>query len=191
VFKKFGLFLAFLSILLISSLSLANGQIEQDSSQMEHDPSKDLSELLKHEDKSEFFTNQESGDFQKIFVRKATLPSSNNILIKSGTSVTLTGSLEREYSTILVEGNLKIIDTGKSSLHVQKIIVVPTGSLTIGNNKTPIEEDKQVEIVFERSKEGELGIFVFGKLWIHGKEVNPTFVGLESHAKKMGKKTSC
>jgi len=188
MFKKFGMFLAFLSILLISSFSLANGQIEQDSSQMEHDPSKDLSELLKHEDKSEFFSNHKSGDFQTIFLRDATLYPSNNILIKSGTSVTLIGSLERDYSTILVEGNLKIIDTGESSLRVQKIIVGPTGSLTIGNNKTPIEEDKQVEIVFERSKEGELGIFVFGKLWIHGKEVNPTFVGLESFAKKWEKR---
>src|SRR3972149_10387510 len=181
---KFGLILAFLLILQISSLSVANGEMEHDSSKMENDHSKDLSDLLKDEDKSKFFANQSSEDFHTNFVRKATLePSNNNILIKSGTLVKLTGSLDREYSTILVEGNLRIIDTGDSSLRVQKIIVGPTGSLVIGNKKNPIEDDKQVEIVFVNNKEGEVGIFVFGKLEIYGKEVNPTFVGLKSYAK--------
>jgi len=106
MFKKFVLFLAFLSILLISSLSLANGQIERDSSKMEHDPSNDLSKLLKHEDKSEFFSNHDSGDFQTIFLRDAIQYPSNNILIKSGTYVTLTGSFERAYCS-------KISYTGK------------------------------------------------------------------------------
>jgi len=115
----------------------------------------------------------------------------NNILIKSGTTITLTGSIDREYSTVLVEGNLKIIDTGDSSFRVQKIIVAPTGSLTIGNEESPIQDDKQVEIVFVNNKEGEVGIFVFGSLWIHGKEVNTTFVGLESYVRKWEKKVNC
>jgi len=38
-------------------------------------------------------------------------------------------------------------------------------------------------LFFVKNKEGELGIFVFGNLEIFGKEVNPTFVGLESSAK--------
>ncbi len=186
MYKKFGLFFAFM-IVAISSFSYVNGQMENDSTPIDHNPPKDLSDLLKNEDKSEFLTNRGSGDFQTIFFRK-TIDPSNNILIKSGTSVKLTGSLDRVYSTILVEGKLKIIDTGDSSLRVQKIVVGPTGSLTIGTNENPIDEDKQVEIVFINSKDGEVGIFVFGKLLIHGKEVNPTFVGLESHAKKWEKR---
>jgi len=92
-----------------------------------------------------------------------------------------------EYSTILVEGNLRIINTGDSSLRVQKIIVGPTGSLTIGTNEKPIEDYSKVKIVFVKNKEGELGIFVFGKLEIYGKEVSPTFVELKKSA-KLGEK---
>lgn len=190
MYKKFGLFLIFISIIIISSLSYVHGQTEHDSTTMEHDTAREISELLKYEEKSDFFSNQKSGDFQTIFLRKEISDPSNNILIKSGTTITLTGSLEKEYSTILVEGNLKIIDTGDSSLQVQKIIVGPTGSLTIGNNETPIKDDKQVDIVFEKRKEGEVGIFVFGKLWIHGKEISPTFVELESHAQSGTKKVN-
>ncbi len=188
MFKKSVIIFALLLILQISSFHFVNGQMGPESIKMEHDPTKDFSELLKNDDKSKFFTNQKNGDFFENFVRKATLPPSNDILIKSGTTITLTGSLDREYSTVLVEGNLKIIDTGDSSFRVQKIIVGPTGSLTIGNEKKPIQNDKQVDIVFVNNREGEVGLFVFGNLWIHGKEVNPTFVGLESFAKKWEKR---
>jgi len=139
--KKLGITLGLLLLIQIFSLSMVYGD-------MEHDPSKDLSNLLKDENKSKFFTNQKSGDFHENFLRKSTIPPANNIVIKSGTSVQLTGSLDREYSTILVEGNLIIVDTGDSALKVQKIIVGPTGSLTIGNEENPIDNDKNVEIVF-------------------------------------------
>ncbi len=185
---KFALTLGILLIIQIFSISLVYGEIEHNSTKMEHTTSKDLSVLLKDEDESQFFTNQKSGGFHENFLRKATLSPPSNILIRSGTTITLTGILDREYSTVLIEGNLKIIDTGDSSFRVQKIIVGPTGSLTIGNEKNPIQDDKQVEIVFVNNKEGEVGIFVFGKLWIHGKEVNPTFVGIESYAKKWDKR---
>ncbi len=185
---KISILIAFFLILSISSLSIASGQMDPDSSQMEHDPSKDFAELLKGEKKSAFFTNQKSGDFHENFVKKATQEPSNNIQIKAGTLVKLTGTIDREFSTILVEGNLRIIDTGDSSLRVQKIIVAPSGSLTIGNNQSPIKGDKKAEIVFLGNNEGEVGIFVFGKLWIHGNEVNPTFVGLENFARKWDKR---
>ena len=67
---KFCLTLAFLLILQIFSLSTIQGEMEPDSTKMEHDPSKDLPELLEGEDVSKFFTNQNSGDFQTNFVRK-------------------------------------------------------------------------------------------------------------------------
>jgi len=185
---KFGLTLAFLLILQIFSLSNISGEIEDNSTKMEHDASKDFSELLKDEKKSQFFSNQKSGDFQKNFVRKETQGLPNSILIKEGTSVKLSGTIERSFSTILVEGDLRIIDTGDSSLKVQKIIVAPSGSLTIGDNQSPIKADKKAEIVFLSNNEGEVGIFVFGKLWIHGKEVSQTFVGLEKFARKWDKR---
>jgi len=181
-----SIFLTFLLILSISSLSFASGEMEPDSSQMENDPSKDLSKLLK--DEGQFFSNKRSGDFHENFVIKATQGPSNNILIKEGTFIELTGTLDREFSTILVEGDFRIIDTGDSALRAQKIIVAPSGSLTIGDNQSPIKADKKAEIVFLSNNEGEVGIFVFGKLWIHGNEVNPTFVGLQKFAKKWDKR---
>ena len=140
---KISILLTLLLIFSISSLSIANGQMEPDSSQMEHDPSKDLSELLK--DEGQFFSNKRSGDFHEIFVLKATQEPSNSIRIKEGTSVKITGTIDRSFSTILVEGNLRIIDTRDSALRVQKIIVAPSGSLTIGNNQSPIKADKKAE----------------------------------------------
>jgi len=179
---KYGILVGFLLVLQLFSFSAVYGQMEDDSP-MAHDPKIEFSLLLK--DESEFLSNQKSGDFVENFVRKATLMPSN-ILIKSETSVKLTGTIEREYSTILIEGELKIIDTGDSSLRVQKIIIAPTGSLTIGDNENPIEFDKKVEIVFVKNNDGEVGMFVFGKLLIHGDEINPTFVGVQKHVKKMG-----
>jgi len=188
---KFSLALALLLFLQIFSLSTVSAEIEQDSSRvendspkMEHDPSNDFSELLKYDNESRFFKNQRSGDFLDHFDKRVIKESSdNNILIKPETILSLEGSPTQEYSTILVEGDLRIIDTGDSSLRVQKIIIAPTGSLTIGDKENPIKHDKQVDIVFVKNKEGEVGIFVFGQLEIYGKEVNPTFVGLENSAK--------
>ncbi len=182
---KISILITFLLILSISSLSFASGQMNPDSSQMEHDPSKDLSKLLK--DESEFFSNKRSGDFHDNFAIKATQGVSN-ILIKEGTLIELSGTNDSQFSTILVEGNLRIIDTGDSALRVQKIIIAPGGSLTIGNNQIPIKADKKAEIVFLGNNEGEVGIFVFGKLWIHGKEVESTFVGLQEFARKWDKR---
>jgi len=185
---KFSTSFAFLLILPIFFISNVYGEMEPDSTKMEHDPAKDFAGLLKEENISKFFTNQRSGDFFESFEeQKIQEPSDNNILIKSGTTIQLEGSPSREYSTILVEGNLRIIDTDDSSLRVQKIIVGPTGSLIIGDEQNPIKYDKRVEIVFVKNKEGELGIFVFGKLEIFGNKVEPTFVGLENFA-KLGEK---
>ena len=181
---KFGITLVFLLILQIFSLSIVNGEMEDVPSKMEHDPTKDFSELLKDEDQSKFFTNSLSKDFIQNFEKQAKLePSDNNIIILPGTTVKLKGSPTKEYSTILIEGNLIISGTGDSSLRAQKIIISPTGSLTIGNKENPIHDNKKVEIVFVKNKEGEVGIFVFGSLKIFGKEIHPSFVGLKSSTK--------
>jgi len=152
---KFGLTFVLLLLLQIFSTPIVSGQ-------MEIDPSKDLSDLLKDEDKSKFFTNQRSGDFFENFEEREIQESSeNNILIKSGTTIKLEGFPTLEYSTILVEGNLRIIDTGDSSLRVQKIIVGSTGSLTIGDEENPISDEKQVEIVFCKEQRRRARNFCF------------------------------
>jgi len=187
--RKFGLTVTGLLFLQIFSLSIVYGEIENEPTKMEHDPTKDLAELLKDEDKSKFFSNSITSDFIVNFDKKVTLEASkNNILIKEGSTVVLKGSLTKEYSTILIEGNLRIFDTGDSSLRVQKIIIGPTGSLLIGYEKEPISDKKNVEIVFVKNKEGEIGIFVFGKLIIQGKKIEPVFVGLQNYAKAGEKK---
>ncbi len=181
--KKIGLILGLVIIIQVFSIPIIVGEMEHDSAKMEHDHTKDLSDLLKDEDESSFFSNQFSGDFIEFFDENEIQESSkNNILIKSGTTVTLQDSPNLEYSTILVEGKLRIIDTKDSALYAQKIIISPTGSLTIGDKKNPISYDKSAKIVFVKNKDGEIGIFVFGKLEINGNKVNPTFVGLESYA---------
>ena len=187
---KFSLILLFSSIILISTLTIVSGEVDPHSSSMEPNPSKDFSDLLKDENPRKFYSNQKSGDFQANFVKKATLTPSNSITIKSGTTITLSGPLDpdRGYSTILVEGNLKITDTGNSALRVQKIIVSPSGSLQIGTQGNPINNDKKVEIIFVKSIESELGIFVFGKLFVHGKTIEHTFVDLKNYAKKSDKR---
>ena len=73
-------------------------------------------------------------------------------------------------------------------MKVQKIIVSPSGSLTIGNEKNPIDNEKKIEIVFTNNNEGETGIFVFGKLMIHGDKVDPTFVELKNDARSGDKR---
>jgi len=65
--RKFGFVLGILLGLQLISFSIVNGEIEHDSTIMEHDPAIDFSELLKDEDESKFFTNHRSGDFFRLF----------------------------------------------------------------------------------------------------------------------------
>ena len=157
--------------------------------QIEHDHEKVLQELLEGENKYNFLSNQRGEDFTSNFGDLNKLETAeNSILIKSGTTIKLQGTQLGEFSTILIEGNLEIIHTGDSLLKVQKIIVAPNGKLTIGNEEHPIEKEKQAKIVFVKQKEGEIGIFVFGELLIHGHKIMPTFVELSSDAKSGDKR---
>lgn len=153
--------------------------------QIDQSVDNELSKILKDDDKSSFLTNQSGQDFLENFgdTNKLKL-SKNNILIKSGTTVVLEGSPLPEYSVILVEGTLEIINTGDSSLRVQKIVVAPNGHLIIGSEKHPIKKESSLEIVFINKKGGEIGIFVFGKLWVHGQDIGQSFVelGLDARA---------
>jgi len=152
--------------------------------QIEHDHEKVLQELLEGENKYNFLTNERGEDFTSNFGDLDKLETAeNNILIKSGTTIKLQGTQLAEFSIILVEGNLEITHSEDSLLKVQKIIISPNGKLTIGTEENPIEKDKRAKIVFTKQKEGEIGIFVFGELLIHGYKIEPTFVELNSDAR--------
>jgi len=156
--------LAFITSIIILSQLVFFSSFGEEKSQS----GKDLENLLKNENKFIFLTNKMGQDFTQNFGDPAKLETSDNsILIKSGTTVTLKGTQLPEYSTILVEGVLRFIETDNSSLKVQKIIVAPNGELIIGTEKNPIEKTKKVEITFVKKNEGEIGIFVLGKLSIH------------------------
>lgn len=144
----------------------------------------EFSKLLEGENKRDFFASTKSGSFGSNFGSKEKLEShGNDIWIKLDNNIVIEGTLLREYGTILIEGDLTIIKTGDFPLKVQKIIVAPSGKLTIGTNETPIEKNKKAEIVFVKNQPGEVGIFVFGELSIHGYNIGTTFVELTSDAK--------
>ncbi len=151
--------------------------------QEEHNIQDEIAKLLEGENKKNFLSSQKSGSFTANFGNRVILEShENDILIKLGTNVVLERSQLFEYGTILVEGTLNIIETGEDPLRVQKIIVGSTGKLIIGTEKLPIEKKKTVEIIFVKNQPGEIGLFVFGELTIHGYDLGPAFTELSSDA---------
>ena len=144
-----------------------------------HNPNDELLKLLEGENKQNFLSNLKDDNFGN---KEKLETHDNDILIKFGTNVILDRLNFFEYGTILIEGTLTIYDTGELPLRVQKIIVAPSGKLIIGTEKIPIEKKKTVEINFIKNQAGEIGIFVFGQLTIHGNDLGPTFTELTSDA---------
>lgn len=181
IYVKFRLPLfLILTALSVSSMSaMAFGQM-QDHNNMDNSPEKMISKFLEGEDTSKFETTH-SGTKPLSYFGGIYNAAKNNLLIKSGTEVTLGGEPISEFSTILVEGTMRITDTATSTLKVQKIIIGPTGKLIIGTDNAPI--NNKVEIVFVKNKPSEIGIFNFGELSVIGANVSPTFVQLVSDAK--------
>lgn len=143
-----------------------------------------VSTLLGDVDKNTFIENGEGNRFASNFRNTERLrDSGNNILIKQGSVLILEGERIPEFSTILLEGTLKIRQTNEFPLKVQKIIIAPTGRLIIGTDQQPITPSGLAEIIFVRKQLGEIGIFVFGELIIHGHNIGPTFVELVNDAK--------
>jgi hypothetical protein len=106
----------------------------------------------------------------------------NDVRIHANQELIIASELPYDFSTILIEGTLKIYSNNKSVLKAQKIIIAPYGKLIIGNYNDPIYND--VEIIFKKTQPGEMGIFVLGELVIYGREVEPVFVELINDAKK-------
>jgi len=164
---------------ILGSLFLCMGILSIVYAQEAHNPNDELIKLLEGENKQNFLSNQKDSNFGN----KEKLEShDNDILIKFGTNVVLDRLNIFEYGTILIEGTLTIYDTGELPLRVQKIIVAPSGKLIIGTEKIPIEKKKTVEINFVKNQAGEIGIFVFGQLTIHGNDLGPTFTELTRDA---------
>jgi len=99
-----------------------------------------------------------------------------------GTNIEIERSQLLEYGTILIDGTLTIHETGDVPLRVQKIIVSSSGKLNIGTEQFPIEEKNNVEIIFVNNQPGEIGLFNFGELTIHGYDLGYTFSELTSDA---------
>ena len=151
--------------------------------EIEHSTNKTMSDLMENENRYIFLTNQRGQDFNFNFGDAVKLnQADSSIIIKSGTTVVLDESPKQNYETILVEGELRITNTENIPLRVQKIIVGPSGLLTIGNNQNPVNDENTVEIVFEKMNDGEIGIFVFGQLQIHGEDIGRSFTELKTSA---------
>ena len=172
-----------MKFLLISALFIffiiANSSIVY--AQEEHNVNDEFIKLLEGENKKSFLTNQKSGSFSGNFGIKEKLEShGNDILIKFGTNIEIERSQLLEYGTILIDGTLTIYETGDVPLRVQKIIVGSTGKLNIGTEQFPIDEKNNVEIIFIKNQPGEIGLFNFGELTIHGYDLGYTFSELTS-----------
>lgn len=142
----------------------------------------DIAELLKGENVSNFLVIQEERKFVSNFRDENKLLSAgNSVLIKSGIESVIDGESLPEFSTLLIEGTLRVLESNGFPLKVQKIIIGPSGKLIIGTNETPIENE--AEIVFIKKQEGEIGIFVFGELTINGRDIGSSFVELLSDVK--------
>ena len=169
-------------ILLIQIVFLSNSYGE-----LENSHNDEINVLLQDENKSKFLTNERGQDFHDNFRDLGKLAiAENNILIKKSTSVRLDGDKLPEFSTIFIEGELEIINTDDSALRVQKIIIAHGGKLTIGTEELPIKSDDKVEIEFVNRNSGEIGIFVFGELFIHGRDIGPSFAKIITKTKSGG-----
>jgi len=167
------------AIILVSFLlpSQSYGQTEQDQASI-------ISKLLVHENVDNFLVNQGdnnvfASNFQNISNLK---PSQRDVLIKADSELIIAGEKLQEFSTILIEGTLRIYGTDEFPLRVQKIIVTPTGKLIIGTDEQPIYRGRNVEIIFVNNQQGDIGIFVLGELKIHGHDIGPTFAKLVANA---------
>ena len=124
-------------ILLIQIVFLSNSYGESENSHND-----EINVLLQDENTSNFLTNERGQDFHDNFRDLSKLSfAENNILIKKNTIVRLDGGKLPEFSTIFIEGELKIINTDDSVLRVQKIIIAHGGKLTIGTEELPIKSD--------------------------------------------------
>jgi len=152
--------------------------------QEEHNIQDEMSNLLEDESKNDFLKSTKSGKLNENFGNRAKVTEhGNDIWIMPGHRITIDDSATLEFGTILIDGTLEIFRTGDNPLRTQKIIVGPSGKLTIGTNESPIDKNKKVEIVFIKNQPGEIGIFVFGELILHGYDMGTSFTQLTSDAK--------
>jgi hypothetical protein len=155
------------------------------SGEIDHSGHHEIFKLLEGENIGNFLAIKNGIKFEQNFVDIEKLNAAeNDIFIEPNTDVIISGDAAPEFSTILIEGTLRIHQTGQHPLKVQKIIISPTGKLVIGTQDEPILPTQRVEIIFSKTQSGEIGIFVFGELTIYGDETSPTFVGLVGDVKQ-------
>ncbi|MEL6119141.1 MAG: G8 domain-containing protein [Pseudomonadota bacterium] len=100
-------------------------------------------------------------------------------LIPEGIKLTYSGDSDAELFTLRVDGALDFATDTNSTLIVDTFVVAPSGSLTIGTEEEPIQDDVDVNIVFANN--GPIntdwdptlisrGLISHGKVEIHGHE---------------------
>lgn len=100
-------------------------------------------------------------------------------LIPEGIKLTYSGDNEAELFTLRVDGELDFAADANSTLIVDTFVVSPSGTLTIGTEANPIQDDVDVNIVFANNGPIDTdwdptllsrGLISHGKVDIHGQE---------------------
>lgn len=77
------------------------------------------------------------------------LPAADaNVLIPKGKTVTLDHVSEVALRTVRIDGQLQFAHDRNTTLHVDTIVVLPTGKLVIGRCDEPIAADKRATLIF-------------------------------------------
>lgn len=125
------------------------------------------------------------------------VPSTNAIVsIPAGRSVTYNMNSTSRLDAIEVSGHLKFATETSTSLWLNEIMVMPSGTLTVGTAVSPIASTVKVDIVFTDTPQADghhfktgtvanpgvdpsqwgNGLIVFGKAEMHGHTLQNTFV---------------
>lgn len=141
-----------------------------------------IHELLGNKQLNNFFVLDNSNQLNSLLNHNMKKNNDSiDLLIKKDTLIIIDDEILPNFSTIIIEGTVKIQST-VDSLNVQNIIIAPTGKLIIGTPNEPIDKKHSVKINFIKNYDGEVGIFIFGELIIHGYDIGPTFVEVTGKA---------
>lgn len=125
-----------------------------------------------------------SGDFSQVGTwRDGQIPGAGSrIWIPAGITVTVSGSIDEPAETIRVSGTLAFDPSANTELHVETVVVDPSGVLQMGTNARPIDSNRTARIVI--TDDGPIdrnwdplglsrGLLVHGKAQFFGAEKTP------------------
>lgn len=118
-------------------------------------------------------------------------PGAGDIVrITPGTDVTYNVVSDLAIDSIGIEGALRFATNVNTKLIVANLLVLPTGTLEVGTAANPIASEKTASIVFADKAidlvndpmQWGTGLLVFGKIRVHGRPIEETFVRLSAEA---------